>query len=656
MNEFEIYSNIKAKDINYLGRDFDSFKKNLVQYVKTYFPGTYTDFSENSTGMMFIELASYVGDVLSFYIDYQFKESFLQYATERKNILTLANYLGYKPMPSKPASTQLTAMHIVPSRLDAEGKNVPDMRYALNIQSGMEVRSTSNTEVVFRTNNSIQFQENTTEAPLEISVYERDTSGQPTFYLLKKFAYATSGSLVTKSVTIGDPQEFYEIDLKEANILEIISVKDSEGNVWHEVPYMAQDLVLVEEQNIQKNNPNFYKYATSVPYVLRYIKTSKRFIKHTNSDNTITLEFGKGADKLDDEIITPSMNNVGRSSNITKSTLDMGYDPSNFLKSDSYGESPSNTTLTVQYYVGGGSQSNVQSNSLNQVSVVNYGESSEYLNDSEQLILETVKNSLIVNNVNPARGGAGEESDEEIRMRGLANFSSQMRAVTKEDYVVRAYSMPSKYGSVAKAFVTKDGILDTKSQIDLIKSSTNSDEDVTPNGLNTVYGEINNPFAINMYILSYDENKKLTAPNDLVLHNLTTYMSNYRMLTDGINLTNAFIINIGVYFEITVFQNFNKKEVLLNSIGKIQEFFDITSWQISQPIDIGSVELLISQVSGVKSVAKVEFVNLTTNDGDYSENEYDISSATVNKVIYPSMDPSIFEVKFPTKDIVGRVV
>lgn len=655
-DDFQIYSNIKSKDINYLSRDFDSFKQNLIQYTKSYFPGTYTDFSENSTGMMFIELASYVGDVLSYYVDYQFKEGFLQYASERKNILALANYLGYKPKPAKPSSTMIDIMQLVPSRLDGDGKNIPDMRYALNIQSGVEIRSADDPDVIFRTTNSIQFAENNVSSPLEISVFERDSGGQPTFYLLKKSAHVTSGTLIKKNVSVGDAQEFFEIELPETNVLEIVSVKDTTGAVWHEVPYMAQDLVLIEEQNTQKNNPLFYKYATTVPYILRYIKTSKRYITHTNSDNSVTIEFGKGADKLDEEIITPSMNNVGRNTNITKSTLDMSYDPSNFLKSDSYGESPSNTTLNVEYYIGGGDESNVKSNVLTRITSVSYADSNEYLSASEQLVLESVKNSLMVNNPNPARGGRGAEDDEEIRMRGLSNLSSQMRAVTKEDYVIRAYAMPSKYGSVAKAFVTKDGILDTKSQIDLVKSSTMSDTDVQPNGLNTVYGEINNPFAVNMYILSYDETKKLTAPNELVLHNLTTYMTQFRMLTDGINITNAFIINVGVYFEISVFQNFNKKEVLLNCINKVTEYFDIGKWQISQPIEIGNVELLVSQIKGVKSVSNLEFVNLTINDGDYSENEYDIGGATINKIIYPSMDPSIFEVKFPSRDIVGRVI
>ena len=646
----------KDKDINYLSRDFASFKENLVQYTKTYFPGTYTDFSENSTGMMFLELASYVGDVLSYYIDYQFKESFLQYATERKNILTLANYLGYKPSASKPASTIVDIMHIVPSKLDEDGKNVPDMKYALNIQSGMEIRSSENSEVVFRTTNSVQFAENTTESPLEISVFERDSSGQALFYLLKKKVHTTAGTLTKKTVAVGQASEFFEIELTEPNVLEIVSVKDSEGNIYHEVPYMAQDLVLIEQQNTQKSFPNYAQYSASTPYVLKYIKTSKRYITHVNTNNSVTLEFGKGSDAVDDSIISPDTTNINRNINITKSSLDMGFDPMNFLKSDSYGSAPSNTQITVQYYTGGGTESNVKSNVLNAIGTVNYADTNEYLSAQEKLVLQTVKNSLIVNNPDPARGGGGEETDEEIRLKGLANFSSQMRAVTKEDYVVRCYAMPSKYGSVAKAFVTKDGILDTKSQIDAIKSSTMGDTDVQPNGLNTVYGEINNPFAVNLYILSYDENQKLVAPNELVLNNLTNYLSNFRMLTDGINISNAFIINIGIYFEISVFQSFNKKEVLLNCIKKITEHFDITTWQISQPIEIGSVELLLSKTKGVKSVARLDFLNLTINDGDYSENEYDIEGATINKVIYPSQDPSIFEIKYPSRDIVGRVV
>jgi hypothetical protein len=653
--DMDIFGNTKGKDINYLSRDFNSFKTNLVQYIKSYYPGSYSDFSENSTGMMFVELTAYVGDVLSYYIDYQFKEGFLQFASERKNIMTLANYLGYRPKPAVPASTNVEIMHIVPARLDNKGKNIPDMRYALNIEPGLEVRSNDNADVVFRTTQATSFAENSPDSPLTIKVFERDTSGQPVYYLLKKIAHASSGTLIRKKIQVGEASPFYEIELGEENVLEILSVTDSDGNAYYQVPYLAQSTVLIEEPNNERNSPLYSRYATSVPYILKYIKTSRRYVVHTNTDNSTTLEFGKGDDKIDDEIIIPRMSNVGRTMNENRSVMDMGYDPSNFLKTDSYGEAPANTELTIDYYIGGGATSNVASNTLNTISLVKYTETSEYLNQSERSVLEGIKNSLKVNNPEPARGGKGSESDEEIRLKGLSSFPAQLRAVTRDDYVVRAYSMPSKFGSVAKAFVTKDGILDTNSQLDVIKNNE-TENDVTPESINRVYGEINNPFAINMYILSYDADKKLTEPNDLVFKNLTNYISQYRMLTDGINITNAFVINIGIYFEISVLHNFNQKEVLDTCLVELTDYFEIDNWQISQPIELSSIEIMISKINGVRTVGSMRVVNLTSNDGNYSANEYDIEAATINKILYPSMDPSIFEVKFPSRDIVGRVV
>lgn len=650
------YSEIASgKDINYLSKDFNSFKQNLVEYVKSYYPGTYKDFSENSTGMMFIELASYVGDVLSYYIDYQFKEGFMQYASERNNVVTLANYLGYKPKPSTAATTDLDIMQLVPSKIGDDGRNVPDMKFALNIRPGLETLSTGDTGVTFRTLDSVNFAEDDPQRPTEIQVFQRDGNGQPTFYLLKKQIKAAAGSAKTYTVSVGEPEEFFEIELPDTNVLEIESVVDGAGNKWNEVPYLSQDTVLIEEPNSDKYSPHTSQYANLVPYVLRYLKTSKRFTTIVNSDNTTTLEFGQGRDRLDEELITPSLDNVGRAVGSNKN-FDIPYDPSNFLKTDSYGESPSNTTLTVTYYVGGGLASNVKSNTLNNIGTIEFNDSDQYMSPTEQNILSTIKSSITINNPLPALGGKDAESIDEIRIKGLASFSSQNRAVTRDDYVIRAYSMPTKYGSIAKAFVTKDGILDTKSQLDILKSTGELDDDVIPSGMNTVYGEINNPFAVNLYVLSFDSEKRLINPNKLILENLSTYLSQYRLVTDGLNITSAFVINIGVEFEISVFHNYNKKEVLYSAIDVVREFFEIDKWQISQPIEMGSLELTISKVPGVKSISKLEIKNMTVKDGNYSENEYDIKGATVNKMVYPSMDPSIFELKFPGRDIVGRVV
>lgn len=654
--ESNIYNESKTKkDIDYTGKDFTSLRKSLIEYAKSYFPSTYRDFSENSTGMMFIEMASYVGDVLSYYIDHQFKEGFLQYSSERKNIINLANYLGYKIRTSVAATTEIEVFQLVPSKIDTDGTLKPDMRYALNIQEGMEVVSSDGNSATFRTLKQINFNEDTKASPLSTSVYERDEIGQPTFYLLKKNCLVSSGTLTTKSVPVGEPSEFFEVTLPETNVIEILSVEDSTGNKYYEVPYLAQDTIPIEEPNDYENNPIYSKYADSVPYILKYIKTSRRFTTIVNPDNTTTLEFGAGSDKFDDEIIIPNMNNLGKTLNSSKS-LETSIDPSNFLKSNTYGSAPANTNLTIKYYTGGGIESNVSANTLNTVQNVVFQENTEYIDFTDREAVDTIKSSLRVNNPLPATGGKSAETDEEIRQNGLASFSAQHRAVTRDDYVIRALSMPPKFGSIAKAYVSKDGILDTRSQSNIFKQAFNDETKVTPNGMNVVYGELNNPLAINMYVLSYNNNNHLIRPNELVLKNLKTYLSKYRILTDGINITNAFIINFGINFEISIFTNYNKKEVLITCIDTLSDMFSIDKLSIMQPIEIGEVELALSKVSGVRSVVDTEIVNLTIENGDYSENEYDIKNATVGKTVYPSMDPSIFELKYPEKDIVGRVV
>ena len=424
--------------------------------------------------------------------------------------------------------------------------------------------------------------------------------------------------------------------LPETNVIEILSVEDSSGNLYYEVPYLAQDTIAIEESNDYKNNPVYAKYADSVPYILKYIKTSRRFTTIVNPDNTTTLEFGAGSDKFDDEIIIPNINNLGTTLNSSQN-LESRIDPSNFLKSNSYGSAPANTNLTIKYYVGGGVSSNVLANQLNKVQNIKFQDSTEYLDPSEQASIDTIKTSIQVNNPLPATAGKSAETDEEIRQNGLASFSAQHRAVTRDDYVIRALSMPPKFGSIAKAYVSKDGILDTRTQTNIFKEAFSDEAKVTPNGMNIVYGELNNPLAINLYVLSYNGRNHLERPNELVLKNLKTYLSKYRILTDSLNITNAFVINFGINFEISIFENFNKKEVLVNCISELTEMHSTDKMSIMQPLEIGEIELTLSKISGVRSVIDVEIVNLTTEDGDYSENEYDIAPATVGKTVYPSM-------------------
>jgi hypothetical protein len=664
----------KGKDIKYLNKDFTSYRNNLIEFAKNYFPKTYNDFNETSPGMMFIEMASYVGDALSYYIDDTLKESLLPYAEDKKNVLALAQFLGYKPKVTSPAVTKLSVYQLVPS-IGTGINNEPDSKYFLKIKTGLRVKSKTN-GILFRTTDMVDFSD---ENNREITIYQRNiTTGEPTFYLLKKYVDAISATEVTQTFTFGNYKAFQSVKLSDNNIIEIYDVRDSDGNKWYEVPYLAQEMVFVEEPNSPTNDPDLYQFKSTVPFILKTIKTSKRFVTKINSDSTTTIQFGAGDPTASDELLIPNLKNVGLGLPNSINRLEESFDPTNFLKTKTYGTSPSNTTITVNYLIGGGVNSNVAQSELTQLDGIAYNEDISQFSAEELAVYNRIKSSVAVDNEISAIGGRDGETIEEIRQNALANFGSQNRAVTAKDYQVRALSMPSKFGGIAKAYAVADGTLDNNSPssilaspnslqefTDLVMSFVNKPDSEEPN-VTTVRNEIqkfligktsndnekNNPFAINLYLLGYDSNGFLTNLNRGVKENLKTYINEYKILTDGVNVNDGFIINIGIEFEVICFNNYNKNEIVAKCITEIKEFFNIDNWSFNQTINLSEVELLIANIEGVQSVPVLKFVNKC--GGRYSPNSYNIESATRNKIIYPSLDPSVFEIKFPDTDIKGR--
>lgn len=657
------------KNINYLGKDFNTLKQNLIDYTKTYFPNTYSDFNEASPGMVFLEQAAVIGDILSFYQDVQLKESMLANATERKNVVALAQTMGYKPKTSSPAVTTLTVYQLIPSK-NSGSTVIQDESYCLRIKDGMEVASTTNSNIVFRTVDSLDFS-NTNDR--EIDVFERDATGNPTFYLLTKRIKAISAQEVTTTKTFGDSTDYPTTTLNDTNIIGITSAADENNLKYYEVPYLAQESIFVEKPNTEANS-ELYLSSSIVPYILEVQKVPRRFSVKVNSDNTLDLEFGSGDVTLSDEIILPNPKNVGLGLANSIQRLNQSIDPSNFLKTNTFGIAPVNKTLTIKYLVGGGVESNINTGDLTSISKIEYDE--DLLAVANETLYNSMKQSIAVENLEPATGGRGVETIEEIRQNALATFGSQNRAVTKEDYIVRALSMPERYGSVTKAYVSADGEIDNNSPasilanpkniaefVNLVDSLKDSSRENIQKELvkyltqkKTSISEVNNPFAINLYILGYDSNKKLTNLNRAVKENLKTYISEYRMLTDGVNIIDGFVINIGVDFEIICYSNYNKREVLTNCLTQLQEYFNIDNWTFNKPINISEIELILANVDGVMSVPSVKLSNLCGGDGNYSPNRYNIDEATKGKIVYPSLDPSIFEIKYPTKDIKGRAL
>jgi len=648
-----------TKDISYVNRDFTSLKSELINFTKKYYPLSYKDFSDGSPGTIFIEQAAYVGDVLSYYIDQQFKESFIQLSNDRKNIINQARQLGYKPKVTSASSVSIDIFQLVPATRtnDVSGEYIPDEKFYL-VLSPFTILSTNDGNP-FIIEESVDFRENSSFSPREISVYSRDNTGAPQFYLVKKSTKAYSGTIVTKNIPIGDAQQFLTLKLNENNVIKILNIKDSSNTSYYEVEYLAQETIPIEVDNTPLNNQTLSKYKSTTPKILKYIRTENRFTKIVDEDNYTYIQFGANTDNFENTVVIPNPTNVGVNlSNLDN--LNISLDGTNVLKSNSYGYSPSNTTLTIQYIVGGGLDSNVNSETINTVSNVNFQNNDQFISDSELQLLNDIKNSLRVVNPEPSTGGDGPESNEQIKQNALANFSSQNRMITDEDILLRTYSMSSKFGNVAKAYVESNSkrLVSYDGLIQSVVSDNTEVIDVS--NLQPLdrrkFIESPNPFTNNLYVLSYDTNKKLTKLNEATILNLKNYLSKYKMLTDRINIIDGYIINIGVEFKISVFNGFNKRSVLDECLNTVYSFFDIDEWSFNQPINLSQLSFEIMKTEGVQTVNDIVVNNLTIDDGNnYSPIAYNMSIATQNNIVYPSKDPSIFEVKYQS-DIKGVVV
>jgi hypothetical protein len=664
------------KDIKYLNRDFASLRQALIEFTKTYYSNTYNDFSEASPGMMFIEQAAYVGDILSYYTDAQLKESFINLASNKNNIYQLAQNLGYKPKISTPASVTLTLYQTLPSKyVSSNGTSVnyePDFDYALKINEGMLVGSNSNQNVEFLTTDFVDFADSNNR---EVSVFTVDASNNPITYLITKKVSAISATRYTQTFDVGEFKPNPTFRLTSTNFIKIESVKDSDDTTYYEVPYLAQEMVYIKSPNEAYNEP-LLATANSPKYILKLQQTNKRFTTRLVDEQTIELRFGSGNESTPDELLIPNTKNVGLGLNNSINRMGESFDPSNFLKTNTYGIAPAQTTLTVNYLAGGGIQSNVPQGDLTKIKAVSFNDDILAFTEINFPVYNEARRSLVVENIEPATGGKGFETIEEIRENAIATFGAQNRAVTKKDYEVRALAMDTMFGGVAKVYVEQDGSIDTnaaqqvlrnpsvkKDFTNLVKSLKTSTDDEITLALDTflktkqTFAVESNPFAINMYLLGYDSNNKLTTLNATIKQNLKTYLEEYRLLTDAINLIDGYIVNIGVNFDITVFANYNKREVVLKCVQVVTNYFDINKWKMNQSINLSELELELANVDGVSSVPKVEIVNLADSTGlTYSQYSYNIIEATRNKIVYPSLDPSIFEIKYPNKDIKGRAL
>ena len=612
-----------SRDIKYLNKNFSDIREKLVEFSKTYYPNTYNDFSPTSPGMMFMEMSAYVGDVLSFYLDNNIQETFTTLARQSNNLYELAYMFGYKPKATGVAQVTIDLFQQVPSKL-VSGQYVPDMDYALIVEENSTVTSALNSNLSFLIEDKCDFSFSSSLDPTEVSIYQI-AGTDPQYFLLKKSRKATSSNINSLDFTFGEHTQFPTINITADNIIGILDIFDSDGNQYFEVDYLGQEMVFDNIENTNVNDPN---YSTNIdtPYLLKLKKVQRRFITRLTSNNNLQIQFGSGNPNDTDELITPNPNNVGIGLPFEQDKLTTAFSPTNFLFTNTYGTAPSNTTLTIRYLTGGGVESNVPVGDLINLNTTNTKFNSINLNS---VTANYIFGSLTVTNPVAASGGSAGDTLEQLRQNTLLSISAQKRSVTMDDYMIRALSMPPIFGVVSKAFIEKSKVEDT--QVSTLEN-------------------------LNLYILSENANQEFTNASKALKNNLRTYLTQFKIIGDSVEIKDAFVINITIDFEIIVFPNFNNNDVILSCITSLQEYFSRDKWQINQPILLREIFIRLDKISGVQTVKDIIITNKAGTSSGYSQYGYDISSATQNRVIYPSLDPSIFEVKYPNTDIKGKVV
>jgi len=635
---------VDKKQVKYLNKDYSEFKKNLVDFAKFYFPDTYQDFSDTSPGSIFIDMASYIGDVLSFYTDNSFKESLLAYAEERENIVAIAQGLGFKPRLTSPSHCKAVISTLVPA--DSEGDM--DVRFLPRIAAGSSFRATTQFDAgTFLTQDICDFGDSTNR---EVKIYSLDGgTGLPSTFLVSKTCRLVSATEKSLEYVVGTPSKFLKVELPNDNAVEIVSVVDSEGNTWYEVDNLSQDYRFEDVLT----NPNGSSVAPL--YTIKPVKVNRRFITRLNRNNKIELVFGSGTGDLSDVYENPDYKSVYDQQYLQNMT-NVSLDTLNFTNSNSFGLAPGNTTLTITYRVSNGLRSNVPSGAITQIGEINTLNETRTLSSGDLATFNTMVSSITIINEEPANGGLNSLTTEQLRQAAIGFVNAQGRVVTSQDYEKRVLSMPSKYGAIAKAFAMRDSAI---SDIDKFNNTEGVTSGIDDDIIYVDDSPVNN--NINLYMLGYDSDKKLVSLNNEVKTNLKKFLRGYRMMTDRINILDAFRVSIGVNYTIVVYKGYNSYEVLARCSDAVAQYFNIDNWNINQPILIDDLLLTIARIEGVQSVTTIDVVNKWQQEHgrDYAPYRYDVSTEGGNRsnnIVYPSVDPCIFELRYPENDIVGTAL
>lgn len=603
---------LKASDVKYVNKDFESFKRDLMRYAQAHFSGSFRDYNEVSPGMTILELQAYVADVLSFYMDQQFLEIKQETARQIDNVEAFAKMRGYKPKGKRAARVPVQFVIEVPASSTA-GKPGPDMSLVQRMLAGSQISGPNGT--TFETIEDVDFSQFSAG---DVQPSQYDTSGHATFYAVRATVDCIGAKTVSEVLT--SPTTFtpyLKMPLGQPDVIEVIDVKDQQGNTWYEVDWLAQSVVYDQIVNTGSDQ-------SLVPYVLRWRSAPRRFVVERRlSDATTFLQFGNGqGTQYNDELI-PSVANLALPIPGRRTFTNFAIDPQNFLKTSTLGLSPyGGTKLLCRYRVGGGTETNVDAFAVNKPGTISWEAIPTSVDQAKAL---TIRSTLECVNLVPSEGGGPAETIDEIKTNAGSFFAAQQRAVTKDDYLAQVFTMPERFGRVEKAYIKPSDF---------------------------------NAYAVDLHVLSVDSAGLLQAPSPTLQQNIKTYFEKLRMVTEGINVLPAYVIDIGVNFGVVVSPQFNRTEVLTNCMNVLKTYLDVSSMQIGEPLVLSDMKAQVQNVLGVISVYKFDvnsFFGVSPDTGlTYrSDISFDVTANTTNGIVYAPPD-SVFQVHYPERDIVGE--
>jgi len=611
-------TNLKDTTVKYVNKDFESYKRDLMRYAQSHFSGSYQDYNEASPGMMIIELQAFIADNLAYYMDQQFLEVKQSTARQLANIEEFAKMRGYKPKGKRAARVDLYWMIEVPA-INQNGKWIPGspfggalQPYDIVLRAGSQAGGPAGT--TFETLEDLDFGTTSQENPQQLQIASWQSNGtDPKSYAVRRKVTSVAGKTVVDTIPVGDFVQYFRTQLGQSDVLEVVDISDSDGFNWYEVDYLSQNVIFDQVTNTGSD-------VGEVPYVMKARSAPRRFIVDTVVASSATfLQFGNGDGlKFDDELV-PNIAQLSLPITGRKTFANFILDPQNFLKTRVLGLSPYNTTLTVRYRVGGGSQTNVPAQSISKALSADIVFGRIPGSPAESSAMNSVRSSAEVINIEPSVGGGEQESGSDIKVNADGYFAAQGRCVTKEDFVAHALTMPARFGRPEKVYTKPSEF---------------------------------NPMGVDLHVLSTDTDGHFSKPSPTLIQNMKTYLNRLRMVTEGITILPAYVVNFAINFGVVISPKFNRSEVLTNCMNTLKTYFANPNMQIGMPIVDSDVRAQLQNIKGVISVYKLEF-SLKWGQPYAEDISLDFKSQTANGILYCPQD-AIFELRYPDNDITGE--